>query len=215
MDQRDGIANAPRPFRPRQAHLGRRRARAAQHVRHRQSEVGGELGRLIEAAAPAAAPVERHGHDQVRPGQHVGARSTQEFREGTSQRAVSVVLERVEDRPQTALVGAGSPPLRPRRAVRRTGQERDAGRRRAAARRAGGPGQGLPAASADDAASGFRKGRRARGAGRRPDDGKHGVGQRAGGRPEVIRAPSRRGDTRCARRFPRAVPGRRSVASRR
>ena len=202
-DERDGARHAQRTFGPRQPHLGRRRARAAQHVRHGYSKVRGEFAGLVEPSAPPPPPVERHRHDQVRLCEQVGAGPPHESGERPRQRAVPVVLEGMQDGPQAALVGSDRPRCRSRLAVPGTGPDGD------------GRGNGVPATPADEAAGRFRQGRCARGAGGRPDHRQHRVGQRPDGGPQINRAPLPRRDTRCARRFPRGAPGRRSAASRR
>ena len=57
--------------------LRRRRAGSPQGVDHRHAQPRRELARLVEAARPPPAAMERHRHDEVRAVEHVGSRDAQ------------------------------------------------------------------------------------------------------------------------------------------
>ena len=112
--ERGGGARRRRRRRARCDGAGRPAGRSASRVARtrrsagddRQAEVPREIGGLIESALAAARRVQRHRHDAGGAGEHVGAALAHQRAERPRQRSPSVVLQRVDDRAQRAVVGA-------------------------------------------------------------------------------------------------------------
>ena len=92
-----------------QARLGRRRDGAAECVDHWRSQMRGQLGRLVEAARPPPARMERHRHDTVRVSQQVGSVLPHQGTQRRRQRVAPVVLEEVHESTEGAFVGSDCP----------------------------------------------------------------------------------------------------------
>jgi hypothetical protein len=69
----------------------------------------GQLCRLVEAARPPPARMERHRHDTVRVSQQVGSVSPHQGTQRRRQRVAPVVLEEVHESTEGALVGTDCP----------------------------------------------------------------------------------------------------------
>ena len=88
----------------RQAGLDRRRPDAPQGVDDRQADVAREVGRLIEPALAPPRRVQRDWDRGIGSAQHVRSSRLHQHPELRRQRPPAVVLERVNDRPQRAIV---------------------------------------------------------------------------------------------------------------
>jgi hypothetical protein len=90
--------------RGRQAGLDRRRPDAPQCVDDRQADMACEIPRLIEPAFTPTRRVQRDGDRGIGPAQHVRSSSLHRRPELRRQRPPAVVLERMNDRAQRAIV---------------------------------------------------------------------------------------------------------------
>ena len=226
--QRERAGHVRVPGAGRQLDLRPRRAPPPERVPHGQAEFAREQFGLVEAARGAAAPVQRHGHGNVRTGEHVGSVRAQQRAQARGQRAPPLVLEGMDDVPEVPLVRADRAGARngtrrspagqaARRRCQATGRQPRCGggvgpapkwRERIAAGIAEGRRErpdALPAPLAHRAGGRRLEDLRARRAGGRDDDGGQRVDQRG--------ARSRRPRVPCARRCPRAARGRRSGAA--
>ncbi len=89
---------------------------AAERRTDRQPDVPREIGRLVESAVSAPRRVQRNGNGAVCARQDAGAALAHQRAERTRQRSASVVLQRVDDRAQRAVVLADRPRAIDRRA---------------------------------------------------------------------------------------------------
>jgi len=69
----------------------------------------GQFGRLVEAARPPPARMERHRHDTVRVSQQVGSVLPHQGTQRRRQRVAPVVLEEVHESTEGAFVGSDCP----------------------------------------------------------------------------------------------------------
>ena len=92
------------PAAGRQACLYRRRPDTTERVHDRKPDMPGEIGGLIEAALPPPRRVQRHWHDDLGASEDHGAANLHQLAQPSCQRPAAVVLERVNDRPQRAVV---------------------------------------------------------------------------------------------------------------
>ncbi len=98
------------PARRRQLRLRPRGDSASQRVNDRQTQLGGQLGRLIEAAGSAAAGMEWHWYHAVRVIEDRRAVQTHQLAESDGERVPAVVLQEMDQLPEGPFVwthGAG------------------------------------------------------------------------------------------------------------
>jgi CBS domain-containing protein len=125
----EGPTDVAPASRPAQARLRQRAARAPEGVDHRHVERACQVRRLVEPALETSPRVQRHRHGAGGADQELPTDLAQHSAQRPCQRAPPLVLERVEDGAQRALVRAGGPPrrqgpARPRaRAVGRSGHD--------------------------------------------------------------------------------------------
>lgn len=106
----------------RQSRLRKRRTRPHQHAPPGHAQGADQLLCLIEPAGAAPRPVERDRHRQVGIGQEVGRGAGHADRQWRGQRPEPLVLERVQDAAERALVETGRPaPVHTRRRLAAVG----------------------------------------------------------------------------------------------
>lgn len=91
----------------RQRRLGERRAGPSQHVLDRRTETTGKRRGLVETARPVARRMEGNRHHEVGSGQHLFASGAHQCRQRAGQRLTVLVLVRVDDGAERAIVDAG------------------------------------------------------------------------------------------------------------
>jgi hypothetical protein len=96
-------------LRRRKLGLSRGCANAAQRVNDREVQVTREVSCLIEAACPVSRPVKRHRNYTGGIGEQVGASIAHERAQRSGQRSPAFVLQRVDDRSESAVVLADGP----------------------------------------------------------------------------------------------------------
>lgn len=98
------------PLRRGKLHLRSRHAIAAERLDDRQTEAAREIQRLIEPALSTPAGMERHRDDDVRVAQEVGTRDPHSYRQRAPDGSPALILERVDDLAQRAVVEADGAP---------------------------------------------------------------------------------------------------------
>lgn len=104
--RREGIANVAMTLRRGQPCLGRGCAHSPKPGHDGKSQVPGEIGRLVEAAFAPLRIVERNGNRARGPIENVGAVPSHQCAERPRQRSAPLVLQRMDDRSESAVVGA-------------------------------------------------------------------------------------------------------------
>jgi hypothetical protein len=185
---RERIANIAVTLRRRKTGLGRRGTHAPEGRHNAQTQMAGEIRRLVEAALSPARRVERHWDGARHVAEDVAAVLAHQRGQRPGERSAAFVLERMDDRSQGALVAAnrsgpvdepcGSPTPR---AARERHADRPPGGQRiptAVAERRRERQDRSPAPWADRTACRLVERLFARRAGRRQHDRQHGVERR-------------------------------------